>query len=96
MLLIQVLDIATNAAELRELLRRGGLAARELRGFRDEHLSTLLYKGLSTLELLATADEAVLTEPPLIPLILRRALLAKFNPDALTASTGASCSTCCV
>ena len=92
---LQVLEVANTAAELRELLTQGGLAARKLCGFRDEHLKNLLDKGLSTLDLIATADEAVLTEPPPLPLTLRRALLAKFNPDALTASTGESCSTCC-
>ena len=84
--------MAKTAAELREPLRQGGLEARELRGFRDEHLDILLYKGLSTLELLATADEAALKEAPLLPVTLRRALLAKFNPAAPTASTGGSCS----
>ena len=91
---IQVL--ATTAAELRELLKQGGLAAGKLRAFRDEHLDILLNKGFSTPDMLATADEAMLTEPPSLPPALRRALVAQFNPAAApTASTGGSCSICC-
>ena len=88
MLPTQVLKVATNAAQLRELLKEGGLPAGQLCGFRDAHLENLLDKGLSTLQLLAKADEAVLIEPPLLPRILRQALLDKFNPAALTASSG--------
>ena len=95
MLPIQVLKVATNAAQLRELLKEGGLPAGQLCGFREAHLENLLDKGLSTLQLLAKADEAVLIEPPALPRILRQALLDKFNPAAPTASTGGSCSTCC-
>ena len=84
----QLLKVATNAAQLRELLKEGGLPAGQLCGFRDAHLENLLDKGLSTLQLLAKADEAVLIEPPLLPRILRQALLDKFNPAALTASSG--------
>ena len=88
MLPTQLLKVATNAAQLRELLKEGGLPAGQLCGFRDAHLENLLDKGLSTLQLLAKADEAVLIEPPLLPRILRQALLDKFNPAALTASSG--------
>ena len=94
MLPIQVLKVATNAAQLRELLKEGGLAAGKLGAFRDEHLVNLLNKGFSTLDMLATADEAMLTEPTPLPPALRRALVDKFNPPAPTASTGGSCSTC--
>ena len=95
-LLMQMLEVATTAAELRRLLNEGGLPVGQLCGFRDAHLENLLDKGLSTLQLLAKADEAVLIEPPPLPRILRQALLDKFNPAAPTASTGGSCSTCCI
>ena len=87
---------ANTAAELRTLLSQAGLAASKLRGFRDKHLDNLLDKGLSTLDLLATADEAALTEPPPLPITLRRALLDKFNPGARPAGAGGSCSICCI
>lgn len=63
----EVLKVAKNAAQLRELLTEGGLPAEQLCGFRDSHLENLLNKGLSTLQLLATADKAVLIEPTFAP-----------------------------
>ena len=93
---MQMLEVATTAAELRRLLRQQGLAESKLLAFRDEHMEILLSKGLSTPGMLATAREATYTEPPPLPLALREALLDKFNPDALPAGTGRSCSTCCI
>ena len=95
MLPIQVLEVATTAAELRELLTQGGLAAGKLRAFTDTHLDIVLNKGFSTPDMLATVDEAMLAEPPSLPPALRRALVDKFNPPAPTASTGGSCSRRC-
>lgn len=71
------------------------MAAGKLHAFTDEHLDILLRKGFSTPDMLTTADEDMLTEQPALPPAIRRALLSKYNPDALTASTGESCSTCC-
>ena len=92
---IRVLEVASNAAELRELLTQGGLAAGKLRAFTDEHLVHLLNKGFSTPEMLATVDEVMLREPPALPTALRRALVDQFNPATTTASTGGNSSTCC-
>ena len=88
--------VADTAAELRQLLSQEGLAADYLNWFKDADLDNLLDKRLCTRDLLAIADEADLTEPPPLPPTLRYTLLAKFNPDALTASTGGSCAACCI
>ena len=93
---MQMLKVADTAAELRQLLSQEGLAADDLNWFEDADLDSLLEKRRCTWALLATADEAALLEPPPLPPTLRRALLAKFNPDALAASTGGSGSACCV
>ena len=93
---MQMLKVADTAAELRQLLSQEGLAADHLNWFEDADLDNLLDKGLCTWALFATADGDDLTEPPPLPPTLRRALLAKFNPDALTASTGGSCPACCI
>ena len=87
---MQMLEVANTAAELRQLLSQQGLAADYLNSFKDTDVDNLLDKRLCTRDLLAIADEAVLTEPPPLPRTLRRALLAKFNPVALTARTGRS------
>ena len=93
---MQMLEVATDAAELRTLLGQLGLEPSKLLAFTDEHMTILLSKGLSTPAMLANACEAAYTEPPPLPYALREALLDKFNPNALPAGTGGSCSTCCI
>ena len=86
---MQKLELASSAAELQTLLEKQGLAEDLLACFQDAVLVNLLNKGFSTPDMLATADEDMLEEPPQLSPALRRTLLEQFNP-------GGSCSTCCI
>ena len=79
---------AKDPADLRQLLTEQGLAGGIVATFDDKQLQYLLDKGLVTPAMLAVADMAGLKEPPPIPHFLAKALVEKFNPAALTASSG--------
>lgn len=87
-IVLQEPKVAFNAAEMRRLLTAENLAPGVLLGFSDEDLTALVNKGLRSVELLRTADRVMLEKPPALPDALINNLLAKFNPDALTAGTG--------
>ena len=86
--MLQMIERAKDPAELRQLLAEQGLSKNLILGFDDKDLQNLLDKGLRTRELLNLADVATLERPPPLLPVLTTALLRKFNPAALAASSG--------
>ena len=86
--MLQMIERAENPAELRQLLAEQGLAESIVSLFANEELQILLDRGLVAPAMLALADMAGLEKPPPVRHFLAKALVDKFNPAALPASSG--------
>ena len=86
--MLQMIERATDPAELRQLLIQEELAADDILNFDEKDLETLYNKGFRTRDALRRADLAMLVAPPPLPRFLAQVILEKFNPAALTAGPG--------